>query len=324
MTTTSYKERKAKRRGERIPLRRRMLSVVVTEKSRAFVRAATYIGVVCAIGAGLSARSAWGQVSEQALVTGRELAKLEDLSGPPEHLMLNGQKLNISSATTELGMSAVLDRFEGVCKTDGTLQRDFAQIKGLLDDQSLVAAAKRMHFGVIRQETKDDGVIACAVKNPKNGKQSTWDGFAKFADSGDLADVGLLRYAYVRRTESGRTHVLAVWTDGSFRLDALVPPDKGDAPGSDIEGVPRPGDSVRYLTAAAEGRPHSVRIYESKRDASQVLSSYDRDMPGRGWEPVEIGDQAPSARYFSKDGVDLLVVAEQSGDRAVVSMVQTR
>jgi hypothetical protein len=324
MATTSYQERQAERRTARVPFRQRMLRAVITPKTRGFLRAATYIGVVCAVGAGLSARSAWGQVSEQALVTGRELSKLEDLSGPPEHLMLNGQKLNISSALSDLSMTQVLDRFQGVCNTDGTLQRDFREIKGLLDDKALLEAAKHGHFGVIRQENKDDGVIACAVKNPRNGKQSTWQGIAKFAKSGDLADIGLLRYAYVRRTESGRTHVLAVWTDGSFKLSALVPPKNGDSPGSDIEGVPRPEQSVRYLTAAAEGRPHSVRIYESKAVAGDVLNSYDAQMPKRGWEPIDIGDQAPTARYFSKDGVDLLVVVEQSEGRSVISMVQTR
>jgi hypothetical protein len=197
-------------------------------------------------------------------------------------------------------------------------------VDALLHDESMKTFATKRNFGVIREQTVDDGVVACATRNPENGNRTTLEGFRKFAESWDVADVGLLRYAYVRRLENGRSHVLTVWTDGSFKLDAMLPGDDGqDALGTDPENVPRPPDATRYLTAAAEGRPHSVRIYESRQPARDVLRMYETDMPKRGWTPIDTGDTAPEARYFERNGVDMLVVVEENGERSMVSMVET-
>jgi hypothetical protein len=271
----------------------------------------------------LAGRQAVAGVSEKALVTGRQLDKLQEFASGAERLMLNGQAINIGSATSTLSLGDVLDRIEAVCKVDSTLSTDFRDVDELLHDESLKDFAKKRNFGILREESMDDGVVACAVRNPANGDRSTVDGFRKFADSWDVADVGFLRYVYARRLENGRTHVLTVWTDGSFKLNALAPPDGADAPGTDPQNVPRPPESVRYLTAASEGRPHSVRIYESKHSAQKVLESYEREMPKLGWTPVDTGEGAPQSRYFERQGVDMLIVAEPSGDRSMVSMLET-
>jgi hypothetical protein len=278
---------------------------------------------VCLVCAGLAARSAWGSVSEQALLTGRQLAKLAEFADAPERLLINGQPIQMASALSSLSVGEVLDRFEAVCREEGTVPRDFREVKGLLENKELLESAKKRNFGILREQTKDDGVIACTVRNPKNGDRATWEGLGKFAQSWDVADIGLIRYAYARRTESGSTLVLTAWTDGSFRLDAMIPKaEGGDAPGSDSANVPRPPSSVRFLSAAAEGRPHSVRIYQSDTPAKEVLDGYSRDLLATGWETIE--SEHPESRYFSKNGVDVILLAEQAGDHSVVSMVETR
>jgi hypothetical protein len=310
----------AERRKERKPAGFRIFS----PRTKGLMRVGVYLMVVLAVSSVFAGRSALAGVSEKALVTGRQLDKLQEFASGAERLMLNGQAINIGSATSTLSMEEVLDRFEGVCKLDSTLAHDFRDVDAMLHDDALKTFATKRNFGVIREQTVDDGVVACATRNPENGNRTTLDGFRKFAESWDVADVGLLRYAYVRRLENGRSHVLTVWTDGSFKLDAMLPGDDGtDALGTDPENVPRPPQATRYLTAAAEGRPHSVRIYESRQGAPEVLKMYETEMPKRGWTAIDTGDTAPEARYFERNGVDMLVVVEANGDRSMVSMVET-
>jgi len=321
--TESYKDRRAPRSSWDLP--RKVLGSVLTPRVRGTLRVGAYLSVLCVVAGGLSARSAWGSMSEQALVTGRQLSKLGDFTKSAERLNINGQMINMATATTDLPMDKVLDRFEAICREDGAVARDFREIKGLMDDATLSEQAKRVNYGIMREEKTDDGFIACTVKNPLNGKRSFWDGAKKFAAHWDVAEIGLLRYAYVRKLESGRTHVLTAWTDGSFRLDAMSPPGNGqDAPGIDSANVPRPPDSVRFLSAAAEGSPHGVRIYESKQNAGAVLTDYEQRLGKSGWQRVYVGEDAPEARYFNKGNVDVIIVAQQKGDRAVVSTVETR
>lgn len=318
-----YKDRRSP--GSWWDLPKKVFQAPFTQKVRGTLRVGAYLGVLCVVGAGLSARSAYGSMSEQVLVTGRQLAKLADITKDNQRLSINGQNIYMASATTELSMEQVLDRFETICKEDGTVARDLREIRGLMEDPALTAKAKATNYGILREERADDGVIACTVKNPANGKRSFVDGAAKLVEKWDLAEVGFLRYAYVRKLESGRTHVLTAWTEGSFRLDAMTPPEGGgDAPGSDSESVPRPANSIRYLSAGVDGTPHGVRIYEARGTAKQVLADYEEQLPKSGWEQVFVGENAPEARYFSRGGVDVVIVAEQNGDRAAVSMVETK
>ena len=320
---TSYDERRVSRSWWQMP--RRVLGVAFSPRVRGVLRVGATLTVISLVGAGLAARSAHGSVSEQALVTGRQLAKLGEFTKSSERLLLNGQALDISSATTDLSMGQVLDRFEALCKEEGVVPRDLREVQGVLGDPTLAKEASRLNFGVLRQETKDDGVIACAVRDPKNGKRPFWDGFTAFAESWDLAEIGHPRYAYVRKLESGHTHVLTVWTDGSFKVTAMVPPTEGaDAPGADSVNISRPPNSVRYLSASAEGRPHGIRVYESKASSKEILAGYEKDMVAKGYEQVFVGEDAPQARYFSRGGVDVVVVADQDGDRTLVSALETR
>lgn len=319
----SYEERRVARSWWGMP--RRVLSVVFTPRVRGVLRVGAYLSVISLVSAGFAARSAHGSISEQALVTGRQLSKLGEFTKSSERLSLNGQALDIASATTSLSMKQVLDKFEGLCKEEGAVPRDLREVQGVLSDPTLAKEAARLNYGVLRQETKDDGVIACTVKNPTRADRRFWDGFAAFAESWDLAEIGLLRYAYVRKLDDGSTHVLTVWTDGSFKVNAMVPPSEGaDSPGADSANVPRPPSAVRYLSASAEGRPHGIRVYESKAPAKEILAGYEKEMTAKGYEQVFIGEDAPEARYFSRGGVDVVVVADQNGDRTLVSALETR
>jgi hypothetical protein len=317
--TTSYQERKKSRGGTTS-----LLKFLIRPKVRAFLRVGIYLTIVCVVVGVLATRSAMGGISEQALIVGRQLAKLEDLTESSNRLVLNDQRINLASAVTVEPVENVLDRFESLCRGDGVLVHEFKRLDKILEGK-MPERKTAMDLGILRQESGHDGMVACMVQEP-GSTRSALEGLQKFVETEDLREVGLLRYAYARKTESGRTHVITAWTDGSFKMSALTPSADGtDTPGTDPAGALRPPESVRLLTAAVEGASHAVRIYESKATPKHVLSSYDREMTKLGWEPIKAAEyDVPEARYYSKGGVDLLVVADENGERTAVSMVETR
>jgi hypothetical protein len=319
MAETNYEQR----RKQRSPARS-LLGFFFGPKVRAFARVGIYLSVVCLIVGVFAARSAMGGISEQALIVGRQLAKLEDLTESANRLSLNGQEIQLASAVTQEPLEKVLDRFEALCREDAVLVHEFARLDKLLE-QKLPERTSSFDLGILRKQNDHDGMVACMVQDASTTR-SALEGFQRFMETEDLKEIGLLRYAYARKTDNGRTHVLTAWTDGSFKLSALTPKaDGSDTPGSDPAGALRPPDSVRLLTAAAHGAPHAVRIYESSAKPADVLASYDREMPKLGWEAIAaVPYDFPEARQFTKGGVDLLVVADENGERTAVSMVETR
>jgi hypothetical protein len=237
---------------------------------------------------------------------------------------LNGQRINLASAVTEQPIEAVLDRFESLCREEGVVVHELARLDRFLAEKR-PKPKTALDLGILRQENDHEGMVACMVDSASSTR-SAFDAFRKFAETEDLAEIGLLRYAYARTTDSGKSHVITAWTDGSFKLGALIPAADGtDTPGSDPTGAIRPPDSVRLLTASVDGAPHAVRIYTSRATPAHVLSSYDREMPKLGWQPIAAAEyDVPEARYYSRGGVDLLVVADHDGDGAAISMIEAR
>jgi hypothetical protein len=258
-------------------------------------------------------------------VIGRQLSKLEDLTEATNRAVINGQSMNVSSAVTTASIEQVLDRVEELCRTNSALRPEFARLAST-PGADVPGEGGGDRLGLMRQDHGEEGFVACLAQSPQNQERPLVEGLAAFLGSFDLADVGLLRYVYARKTDAGHTHVLTMWTDGSFLLDSLSPPADGrDAPGSDPANAPRPRDSVRYLTATVAGAPHAVRIYESRAGVGEILAQFDAEMPGRGWTKLDaIEVEIPDARYFEREGVELMLLAVQNGERSAVSVVETR
>lgn len=306
------------------PLRR----APIFERIRAISRLALYVAVVCSVIAFFALRRAYADVGQSALMIGRELSQFEDLLGKSHALMLNGERLYVASAMTDQPVSEVLDRFETACAKSGNglaeemakvpenIREDvLAQVKAYDDDPSTI--------GVLREESDTDGAVACLVQPPEQQGVPLADRLNQFATQGDLALVGYLRYAYAKRTKAGRTHVVTSWTDRSFQVFSLVPMD-GEPPGTDPKNAVRPKESLRLLSAEIEGAPHAVRIYDSKASQADILKQFDESMPDKGWERLPfVHEEAPEARAYSREGVDLLVFAYENGSGSLISMVET-
>jgi hypothetical protein len=292
----------------------------LTEQARRLLRAAVCLALIGLGVAWFGARAARAQVGEAALGVGRQLAGFEELTESAYRVRLNGEPVNVATSFVAGSIPDVLDRFERHCR-DNAVAGDLADVS-----RALAPAAKGEKAidpsGIIRRESPREGVVACLVA--RGGERSLGARFQRFAESLDLADVGLLRYAYVRHTPNGRTHVVLAWTDGAFRLESLIAGGSEDAPGSDVPGAARPVESVRLLTAAVEGAPSGTRIYASRASADVVVDSLDRDLSKLGWKRLLGGPNDPKhTRAHTKNGRDLLTFVYPEKDGSVVSQVES-
>jgi hypothetical protein len=289
-------------------------------------RLAVYCAAV-SLGVGLVAvRSVYGDVRSTAFSMGKELGQLGDV-GTKRPLRLNGEPIFIASTTEDLSVGAVLDQTEAHCReASAGLVAELENLSASLRGQLPAHVAGARAAGVFREVRGDSGVVACLVRDdgePVGGVAQVTARLAAVVRTGDLAAAGRLRYVFAERTSSGRTHVVAAWTEGSFNLRALIPAAGQDAPGSDPAGAPRPPGAQRILSADIEGVPYGVRIYDTTATPADIVKLYDAEMPGRGWEPAfGVPGEGPDQRAFTRPGADLLVITSRDGERTLVTLVE--
>lgn len=322
-TEPTPKETRAAR-GKKTPSRPRR-----EWRIKKLARLFAYVTVVSAGVGLLAARSAWSDVKDSGLSLGHELGKMGDV-GSKRPLRLNGEPIFVASTTEDMPLHEVLDTAEERCRLDTAgMAREFENLSEAVKTRlpaHLQEGSRR--FGVVREERTSRGMVACLARpegEAKDGIAELSARLADFADSGDLSKLGHLRYIYAETTSSGRTHVVAAWTDGPFNIYHLAPPQGGDAPGNDAREAPRPPKATRLLTADVEGVPYGVRIYDSSSSPDEVIALYDAEMAGRGWKPLYgVPGDGTSQRAFTRPGVDLMIFAQPDSGRTTVSVIEMR
>jgi hypothetical protein len=291
-------------------------------------RLVAYTAVV-SLGIGLVAvRSVYGDVKSSALSLGHELGKLGDV-GTKRPLRLNGEPIFIVSTTEDASVTEVLNQTEARCKAGSAgMAAELEHLSEALKQQLPADVSGSRAAGILRETSGDSGVVACLVRDdgqPAGGLGKLAGNLGEMMRSGDLGALGRLRYVFAEKTRSGRTHVVAAWTEGPFNLFALVPGAGVDAPGSDPAQAPRPPRSQRILSADVEGVPYGVRVYDSASTPAEVVGVYDREMAALGWEPAfGVPGDGPEQRAFTRPGADLLVITSPDGARTVVSVIEMR
>jgi hypothetical protein len=293
------------------------------------VRLLAFCSGVCLVGAGLAARSAYGDVTDSALALGHELGKMGDV-GEKHPVRLNGQRIYVASATEEMPLTEVLDRMEAICRENSVgLVKEIDDLTEELKKELPSGPGSAEAAGIVRKEEAMSGFVACFARDSKEREKATdvVTRLTELLETGELSKLGKLRYIFGERTKEGRTHIVAVWTDGPFNLYSLFPQFEGDAPGADPKDVPRPIESKRLLTADIEGVPYGIHMYESAARYTDVLADYDVELPKRGWEAVLVdpGGEAEE-RVYQRGGVDLMIFAGRGNDadRTIVSLVEMR
>ena len=180
---------------------------------------------------------------------------------------------------------------------------------------------------------KDFGQISCFTRTDQTTLGGFVDRLTRFMATGDVSELGDMRYAVARRVTDRSTHVLAIWTQGRFNIADMFP-EKGDAPGNDLPEIPRPQESTRLFSADFPGHPYAARIYETHRSRGTCSPSTTSHMRGRGYSAEGVWKErhgepltaTPSyARAFTKNGVTFIISALTEpafGDGTQVGIVQ--
>jgi len=285
------------------------------------VRVVAFLGVVnlCVMVASLpSARAAAESAARRA---GEQLlAQLgPSIIGDAQGVVVNGQRVFVASKTTRLPPGEVLSAFERLCRDGASEWRE--EVNRLPGATKLPEQLREVSNATTFRLDPDGaspGQVACIVpRGEMRGVRGLMKRLSAFIETGDLSKIGDGRLAVVRRDEkSGWTHVVALWSEGSFSLLRMFP-EQGDAPGRDSPYAPRPRDAVRVLSAEIDGRPYAMRVYDTARPRSEVLATYSREMAAAGWaaQPLastpafEVND---SVRAFQKDGTAVLVAVNRT------------
>jgi hypothetical protein len=157
----------------------------------------------------------------------------------------------------------------------------------------------------MRDEEGGEGVILCLAKN---GAASAVDALRAFGETMDLGALGKLRYVYARPDGAGRTHVLTVWTEGSFRVGRLLSEAEGRVP-EDTHLVPRPPASRFLFDARIRETQYGVRVYRTDVAVADVAAFYDEAMARRGWDIVKPPVPGGETRGYSNEGVVVVMGA---------------
>jgi hypothetical protein len=286
------------------------------------LRVSAYLALVslcCSVFAVRAARAAFGEVS---LALGQQLHEVSDLLGTSKLVELNGQPFRISTTVAPELASVVLDRFAEACRNHPS---ELARMSSGAAGSTRLAAARDAsgHEPLVRLDGKGDGVLGCLVDSAQSGVRSSLpEAMRSFLSSRDAGVFGDFLVVYAKDQGKGKSHVVAVWTRGSFKVLDLFP-ERGDAPGSDSVLAGRPRDARRILSGAASGEPYGVRIYESSKAPAELLASFESDMLTRGWSQLSRADARTSSRTLMHDsGVLAILSTSMSGGKSALALME--
>ena len=200
-------------------------------------------------------------------------------AGSERRVTLNGAPMFFRKTTEQGSVDEVMARVAKECAS-GTEASAFGLSKNLDDGVNKPIALER----VFSQES-EGGVRAS---------------LCIFANRASTANEELhrVRYTLAHTRDDGSVAVTTVVNASATPLQELFPLE-GDAPGSDLEGVARPEQSRRTLTAIVGNNEHAVRIYESPLAVDSAVQSYDRQMTTLGYATT---GSLEDARMYRRDG----------------------
>jgi hypothetical protein len=287
------------------------------------LRVAVYFTVVFLGASLLAARALQARVTEAAFAFGRELSGLSDLTAGAEGIIANGHHFRHASTSTADGVAGVMDRLEAHCRANPGL------VAGALDELLRSrpervqenAAPRALRHGVLRDDDAERGTLICFTGQTPGSLDGLVDAAERFASTLDLSSVGSVLYAYAERQGDGQTHVVTLWTQTGLDLAALFPT-RGDAAGDDSRVLPRPDNARRVLSAAADGMPFGLCLYETRNRLADVQRSYDAWMHERGWQRIARPDAADTTAYLRPDGYQAFVTLSTAGDLTYVAATE--
>lgn len=241
---------------------------------------------------GVRLHSASGQLGEQLIDMGELLMEYDnaDHQDGTRLILLNGEQMRMSSGITTDDPHTVLEHFESVCEAhDGGTIEQFTSLPATHGHRSGAFLDP-----IYRLEGPRGGVVACLDVGEDDLTMADVSARVdRFGESHDVHDLGDIRYVFARPTQEGLTHFVTFWTDGSFRLDRVLPGPGHDAGGSDLDGVPRPPGSFRTMSASEAGNPDQALQYMGSSMTEWELEHfYQESLVQEGWTLVPVAEGA--------------------------------
>lgn len=287
----------------------------------------TAVGVLCGLASVSFARA---EVIDNSLVIGRQMTELaQSRRNQAVKVQMNGQEVVFASQLSHDSPKAILDRYEQLCRDNVAQSPD--QWRDFAAQMPATPAGERgkevaQTGGTIRGGTNEEGTVMCFVKS-STSRATIGEALSTFQKTGELGAIGQLRYAYVRKTKKGGTHVLAMWTMDKFNVKDMLP-EAGDAPGTDFDQLPRPQDSRRLFSMRITGAPYGINVYESEQDPLALAKTYDQRLTRDGWFAIDIESKAKrdtprldgvTGRVYEKDGMLMTVVSHVENKKTVTA-----
>jgi len=285
-----------------------------TKFSKATLRVTAVLAVIALLLGYLDLRVAEAAVMDRLLGLGSRMAPYLDdgrATEAPRQVRVNGLHMFVAAGQTTHPPSFVRrwyqDRYAQ--KGDGldTLAQDLKR-RGALPPSA--PGLNQLAFG-----NDQKGGVAALDFGEALSIESLKARLQRFVGSGELGQIGRLRYVYFEKTGEGGTRFLTVWSDETFTLDQLMPKEKRDAPGADLPGVPRFPGTIRILSAEERGMPQRLAVYEGVGSPETATLFYRARMDTLGW-----AEDHEFTRVAEKQGRHALKFDNAAGREVVLDL----
>lgn len=251
-------------------------------RRRRVLQVALYAGLVSALAGGLCAHRAAAELRERSVGLGKKLESFAGLAGRTTAMSFNGAAFSLSTRVVDEPVERVLERFVDRCSEDTKLLADE------LAERSSLASGFFQRLLVMRDRLDDGAATAvCLGGLGEGGLTGLRTRVQSFASSGDVSELGQLRYTYLRGS-GPKTHVILVSSEGPLQLDELFPGEARDVAGPDVVPGVRPEGSTRILAAGAAGTPHLMNVYRVKAAPDAAISDYGGKLEALGYHAIWI------------------------------------
>ena len=293
------------------------------------VRLCLFLLATLIIATAVTAQKVSNDLEASLIEVGREMMRMprETMKGVRE-FTFNGASVFVYGRTVRGGKEKVLNLFERRCRdanrgVNADIERAFERLGDRSLGQSIDPPAgwDRLMRGTLRHEGGDEGMVSCLqTPDRRSGVESFLSRVERFSQSGDLSDVGYLRYVYtVEEPKLGTTFVLGIWSDSPLKLHELFPQDGSDVPGREIPNVKRPAKSQRLVAMRQRGAPYAVNVYRAHGSLAKLMAYYQNDLLQQGFR---IANDSANAKG-SKNGErrDDMIIASK-GARVLSLIMQ--
>jgi hypothetical protein len=288
------------------------------------LRVSTLAAVLLGVTLFFAFRRARASAAEALGAVGEQLMQLPQgkYGNAVQPISVNGVQLMFQSAHADIPYNQVIQQFEEACLKKGGLQE--AEF-GKTELQALQSAGRLSNShpvpadGVFVHEGPRGTVVACIdTQGVPWLSGEMLERVKKFRETGDLHEIGVFRYALVKKTDYG-AHFLTLWSGNSTPLLKMFPK-QGDAPGADHAFVPRVAGSRRVLSSTAN--TYQMVAYEHPdRELNDVISEQEAAFKSDNIAYREMSSGLDTVRYWVAREHDQAFVVVQRRKTRVVSTV---